>query len=302
MLGVSFFTFLTFNIVPGDVVDIMCGIQCSEADREALREQYGLNDPLLEQYWNWIKGIPSGDFGHSFRGNLPVTTELERRLPITIELMIFAMVFTAVFGIPLGVLSAIRPGTIWDACARFFSILWLSIPAFYSATLIIIFGRIWFGWSPPQFGTGYVSPLDDPLTNLEQFLLPSLILALGSAGIIVRITRSSMLEVLRNDYIRTAWSKGLRERAVVWRHALKNAMIPVITVLGLEAGGLIGGAVFIETIFALNGIGVYTVQAVISRELLVVQSLALIFAAVYVVINLTVDVIYAWLDPRIRYA
>jgi peptide/nickel transport system permease protein len=207
-----------------------------------------------------------------------------------------------VFGIPLGVLSAIRPGTIWDACARFFSILWLSIPAFYSATLIIIFGRIWFGWSPPQFGTGYVSPLDDPLTNLEQFLLPSLILALGSAGIIVRITRSSMLEVLRNDYIRTAWSKGLRERAVVWRHALKNAMIPVITVLGLEAGGLIGGAVFIETIFALNGIGVYTVQAVISRELLVVQSLALIFAAVYVVINLTVDVIYAWLDPRIRYA
>jgi peptide/nickel transport system permease protein len=302
MLGVSFFTFLTFNIVPGDVVDIMCGIQCSEADREALREQYGLNDPLLEQYWNWMKGIPSGDFGHSFRGNLAVTTELERRLPITIELMVFAMVFTAVFGIPLGVLSAIRPGTVWDGFARFFSILWLSVPAFYSATLIILFGRLWFGWSPPQFGTGYVSPLDDPVTNLEQFLLPSLILALGSAGIIVRITRSSMLEVLRNDYIRTAWSKGLRERAVVWRHALKNAMIPVVTVLGLEAGGLIGGAVFIETIFALNGIGVYVVQSVISRELLVVQSLALIFAAVYVLINLTVDILYAWLDPRIRYA
>jgi ABC-type dipeptide/oligopeptide/nickel transport system permease component len=140
------------------------------------------------------------------------------------------------------------------------------------------------------------------LTNLEQFLLPSLILAFGSAGIIIRVTRSSMLEVMRNDYIRTAWSKGLRERSVVWRHALKNALIPVVTLIGLEAGGLIGGAVIIETIFGLNGIGVYVVQSVISRELLVVQSLALIFAATYVMINLMVDILYAWLDPRIRYA
>jgi peptide/nickel transport system permease protein len=302
MLAVSFLTFLAFHIVPGDVVDIVCGFQCSEADREALRDQYGLNDPLLKQYWDWLSGIPKGDLGHSFRGNLAVTTELERRMPITIELMLMTMAFSAGLGIPLGVLSAIRPGTIWDSVSRFTSILWLSIPAFYSGTLVIIFGSLWFGWTPPQFGTGYVSPFEDPLTNLEQFLIPSLILAFGSAGIIIRITRSSMLEVMRNDYIRTAWSKGLRERSVVWRHALKNALIPVVTLLGLEAGGLIGGAVLIETIFGLNGVGVYVVQSVISRELLVVQALALVFAATYVLINLAVDVLYAWLDPRIRYA
>jgi peptide/nickel transport system permease protein len=302
MLGVSFLTFMAFRLIPGDVVDIICGFQCSPDDREALRDQYGLNDPLLKQYWDWLKGIPTGDLGHSFRGNLAVTTELERRMPITLELMFLTMFMSTTIGIPMGVLSAIRPGTLWDAVSRFASILWLSVPAFYSATLVIIFGALWFGWTPPQFGTGYVSPLDDPLTNLEQFFLPSLILALGSAGIIIRITRSSMLEVMRNDYIRTAWSKGLRERSVVWRHALKNALIPVVTFLALEAGGLIGGAVIIESIFALNGVGVYVVQSVISRELLVVQSLALVFAAVYVSLNLAVDILYAWLDPRIRYA
>jgi len=302
MLGVSFITFLIFNLVPGDVVDIICGFQCTEADREALRHEFGLDRPLLVQYWDWLNGIPQGDFGESFRGRLPVTTELERRMPITIQLMLMTVFFSAGLGIPLGVLSAIRPGTIWDALARFTSILWLSIPAFYSGTLVIIFGLLWFGWSPPQFGQGYVSFFDDPLTNLEEFLVPSLILAFASAGVIIRITRSSMLEVMRNDYIRTAWSKGLRERSVVWRHALKNALIPVVTVLGLEAGGLLGGAVIVETIFGLNGIGVYVIQSVIARELLVVQALAFIFAAVYVLVNLGVDILYAWLDPRIRYA
>ncbi len=302
MLGVSFLTFLAFRVVPGDVVDIGCGFQCDDATREAIREQYGLNKPLLVQYWDWLSGIPTGDFGHAFRGNLSVSTELERRMPITIQLMIMTMTFSIGLGIPLGMLSAVRPGSIWDGLARFSSILWLSVPSFYSGTLVIIFSSLWFGWVPPQFSTGYVSPFDDPLTNLEQFLVPSLILAFGSAGIIIRVTRSSMLEVMRNDYIRTAWSKGLRERSVVWRHALKNALIPVVTFLGLEAGGLLGGAVIIESIFGLNGVGVYVIQSVISRELLVVQALALFFAFTYVLINLTVDVLYAWLDPRIRYA
>jgi peptide/nickel transport system permease protein len=216
--------------------------------------------------------------------------------------MLLTVVFSALFGIPLGVVSAIRQGTIWDLLSRVTSILWLSVPAFYSGTLVIIFGALWFGWTPPQFGTGYVSPFEDPLVNLEQFLLPSLILAFGSAGLIIRVTRSSMLEVMRNDYIRTAWSKGLRERSVVSRHAVKNALIPVVTLLGLEAGGLLGGAVIIEAIFGLNGIGVYVVQSVITREILVVPTLALIFAIIYVVINLFVDILYAWLDPRIRYA
>jgi len=302
MLGVSFLTFITFRIIPGDVVDITCGWQCSEETRQAIREQYGLDQPLLVQYWDWLKGIPTGDLGHSFRGNLSVSTELERRMPITIQLMIMTVVFSAGLGIPLGIFSAIRPGSIWEKIARFTSILWLSVPVFYSGTLVIIFGALWFGWVPPQFETGYVSPFEDPITNMEQFLLPALILAFASAGVIIRVTRSSMLEVMRNDYIRTAWSKGLRERSVVWRHALKNALIPVVTLLGLEAGGLIGGAVIIESIFGLNGVGVYTVQSVISRELLVVQALALIFAFTYVLINLAVDILYAWLDPRIRYA
>ncbi len=302
MLGVSFLTFLMFNLIPGDVVDIVCGFQCSQEDREAIRHDYGLDRPVLVQYWDWVNGIPQGDLGESFRGHLAVKTELERRMPITIQLMIMTIFFSVCFGIPLGVLSAIRPGGLWDALARFTSILWLSIPAFYSGTLVIIFGLLWFGWSPPQFGRGYVPFFDDPVTNLEEFMLPALILAFGSAGVIIRITRSSMLEVMRNDYIRTAWSKGLRERSVVWRHALKNALIPVVTVLGLEAGGLLGGAVIVETIFGLNGVGLYTIQSVIAREVLVVQALAFVFAAVYVLLNLFIDILYAWLDPRIRYA
>ena len=302
MLGVSFLTFLMFRLIPGDVVDINCGFQCDEETRAAIREQYGLDKPLLTQYWDWLAGIPAGDLGSSFRGHLPVTTELERRMPITIQLMIMTMALSAGLGIPLGMLSAVRQGSVWDGVARFTSILWLSVPAFYSGTLIIVFGALWLNWTPPQFESGYVSPLDDPITNMQEFLLPALILAFGSAGVIIRVTRSSMLEVMRNDYIRTAWSKGLRERSVIWRHALKNALIPVVTLLGLEAGGLLGGAVIIESIFGLNGVGVYTVQSVISRELLVVQALALIFAVIYVLINLVVDILYAWLDPRIRYA
>jgi len=318
MLGVSLVTFLSFRIIPGDVVDIHCGIQCSEADRDLIRHEFGLDKPIAEQYGNWVWGIvepelhtiagplevplPKLDLGKSFRGRLDVTTELDRRMPITVELMVLTLIFTAVLGVPTGILSAIRPGTIYDAVARFSTILWLSVPGFYVGTLVVIFGYRWFGWTPPQFGTGYTPFMDDPLINLEQFMIPSLVLALGSSGLVMRLTRSSMLDVLRNDYIRTAWSKGLRERSVVWRHALKNALIPVVTVLGLEAGALLGGAVLIETIFALNGVGVYVVQAVISREFLVVQSMAFLFAFVYVLTNLTVDVLYAWLDPRIRYA
>ena len=318
MLGVSLLTFLTFRIIPGDVVDIRCRFECSEEDRDAIRHEFGLDKPWHEQYGRWLLDVaqpelhtvvgpvqvplPKFDLGESFDGHLAVTTELDRRLPITLELMIITVIFTALLGVPTGILSAIRPGTIYDAIARFSTIVWLSVPGFYVGTLVVIFGSKWFGWTPPQFGTGYTPFMDDPLVNLEQFLIPSLVLALGSSGLVMRLTRSSMLEVMRNDYIRTAWSKGLRERSVVWRHALKNALIPVVTVLGLEAGGLLGGAVLIETIFALNGVGVYVVQSVITREFLVVQAMAFLFAFVYVLTNLTVDVVYAWLDPRIRYA
>jgi peptide/nickel transport system permease protein len=232
-----------------------------------------------------------------------VTEELERRLPVTLELMIMSMFLAVLLGIPPGVLSAVRPGSWLDGFMRFTSVLWLSIPSFYLGILLITFAANWFGWSPPNFATGTtVRFWDDPWVNIQTFFWPSLVLAVGIAAVIMRLTRSSMLEVMRNDYIRTAWSKGLRERAVVWRHALKNAMIPVVTIMGLQVGALIGGSVIIESVFGLNGMGIYLLEGILRRDLLVVQSLVLIFAVTYVIINLFVDLTYAWLDPRIRYS
>ncbi len=302
MLGVSFLTFTAFRIIPGDAAILRCGFGCTPEVVEALRHDLGLDQPWYEQYGNWVWGIAQGDFGESItESGLPVTTELGRRLPITGEILIMSVILSVVMGIPPGILSAIRPGTPLDFIARLGSVLGLSIPNFWLGTLVITFGLIWFGWSPPQFGTGYVPFFDDPWVNLQQFFFPSLVLATGIAAGIMRLTRSSMLEVLRNDYIRTAWSKGLRERTLVIRHALKNALIPVVTVLGLSIGGLIGGAVLVETVFGLNGVGFWVVSSVIRRDIFVVMSLTLIFALAYVLANLVVDILYGWLDPRIRY-
>ncbi|MCH8815075.1 MAG: ABC transporter permease [Chloroflexi bacterium] len=303
MLGVAALTFFSFQLIAGDVVDLKCGITCPEDVRQALREDLGLARPLYEQFGDWLWGVMRGDLGKSLATGVPVTTELGRRLPITAELLVLTMGLSLLFGIPAGVISAVRPGSIIDSVVRVVNVLWLSVPSFYLAILVILFGFVWFGWSPPQFGAeGHVSFFDNPWVNLQQFLIPAVVLALGSAAIIMRLVRSSMLEVLRQDYIRTAWSKGLRERAVVTRHAIKNASIPVVTILGLEAGGLLGGAVIIESIFALNGVGKYLLESVLLRDIFVVQSVVLFFAATYVVINLAVDVSYAWLDPRIRYS
>jgi len=302
MLGVSLLTFLTFQLIAGDIVDLKCGFTCPPETREALREELGLKRPLYEQYGDWLWGVVRGDLGDSIATGVPVTTELGRRLPITAELMVLTIIFSLLLGVPVGVLSAIRPGSLLDSFARFVSVLWLSIPSFYLGVLVITFSFSWFGWVPPQFGAeGHRSFFEDPWANLQEFIFPSLVLAAASAAVIMRLVRSSLLEVMRQDYIRTAWSKGLRERGVVWRHAFKNAVIPVVTILGLEIGGLLGGTVIVESIFALNGIGFYLLTSVILRDLFVVQSLVLFFAATYVIANLLVDVSYAWLDPRIRY-
>ncbi len=302
MLGVSFLTFAIFRVIPGDAAVVICGFQCTPETLHDIRHELGLDKPFYEQYGDWLKGVVTGDLGNSYHTKLPVTTELQRRIPVTAELTIMAMILALVLGIPPGVLSAVRPGTVADWVARFSSVVWLSVPSFYLGILIITFGATWFGWSPPNFATGTtVGFFEDPWRNLQTFFFPALVLALGIAAVIMRLTRSSMLEVMRNDYIRTAWSKGLRERAVVWRHALKNAMIPVMTIIGLQVGALIGGSVIIESVFALNGMGLYLLTAILSRDLLVVQSLVLLFAAVFVVANLMVDLGYAWLDPRIRY-
>ena len=305
MLGVSFFTFLTFRIVPGDIAQLRCGIACTPETVTALRHDMGLDRPWYEQYGDWLGGVIRGDFGRSLgEGRLPVTTELidHNRLAVTGQLLVMTILFALLLGIPPGVISAIRPGTALDFSLRLVSVVWLSVPSFYLGILLIVFAVAWFGWAPPQFGTGYVSFFDDPWVNLQQFTFPSLILAVGSSAGIMRLVRSSLLEVMRDDYIRTAWAKGLRERTVVWRHALKNALIPATTVIGLQVGALLSGTVVVESIFALNGVGVYILVAIVSRDFLVVQSLTLLFAAVYVFSNLAVDVAYAWLDPRIRYA
>jgi len=324
ILGVSFLTFAVFRIIPGDPCVLEQGFGATPETVQACRDAHGLNDYWLEQYGRWVGDIaqpvltdnvfginvgakvipsPKFDLGTSLtESDLKVSAELNRRLPVTVELMIVTMILALLLGIPPGVLSAIRPGTPLDWLARFSSVLWLSIPSFYLGILVITFGASWFNWTPPQFGTGYVSFFDDPGTNLQEFFLPSLVLALGISAVIMRLTRSSMLEVMRNDYIRTAWSKGLRERTVVWRHAVKNALIPVVTLIGLQLGGLLGGSVIIESVFNLNGVGKYTLESIIRRDFIAVQSLVLLFAVVYVTTNLIVDVAYAWLDPRIHYA
>lgn len=324
MLGVSFLTFATFRIIPGDPCVIEQGFGATSETINACREAHGLNDLWLKQYGNWVGDIaqpvlrsdvfgidvgakiipaPKFDLGTSLtESDLAVTTELDRRLPVTLELMVVTMILSLLLGIPPGVLSAIRPGTPLDWIARFSSVLWLSVPSFYLGILVITFGANWFNWTPPQFASGYVPFTEDPWTNMQQFFFPSLVLALGIAAVIMRLTRSSMLEVMRNDYIRTAWSKGLRERTVVWRHAVKNALIPVVTLIGLQLGGLLGGSVIVESLFNLNGVGKYTLEAILRRDFITVQSLVLLFAAVYVFTNLIVDIAYAWLDPRIHYA
>jgi peptide/nickel transport system permease protein len=302
IIGVSFLTFMTFRVIPGDTTVFICGFGCTPEVIHDLQADLGLDKPVMEQYWDWLKGVPRGDLGTSFQTKLPVTEELQRRFPTTLELLVLAVIFALILGIPPGILSAVRPGTPVDFAVRLISVFWLSIPSFYLAILIITFGAAWFSWSPPNFATGQVTGFfDDPVKNLETLVPPALVLSVGIAAVIMRLTRSSMLEVMRNDYIRTAYSKGLRERAVVWRHALKNAMIPVATIIGLQIGGLIGGSVLVESVFGLNGMGRYLVESIVTRDLQVVQALVLIFATAFVLINLIVDLAYAWLDPRIRY-
>ena len=304
MLGVSFLTFIMFRVVvPGDAAILACGFGCTPEVVEDIRHEKGLDRPWYQQYGDWLLGVVQGDLGQSLtESELPVTTELDRRLPITAELLVLTLILAILLGIPPGVLSAVRPGTPLDWIARVGSVLWLSIPNFWLGILVITFGVVWFDWTPPQFGQGYVPFVEDPWVNMQQFFFPALVLSLGIAAAIMRLTRSSLLEVMRNDYIRTAWSKGLRERTVVIRHALKNALIPVTTIIGLQVGTLIGGAVLVESVFNLNGIGKFVLEAIIRRDFIAVQGIVLVFALTYVLANLVVDLLYGWLDPRIRYA
>ena len=296
----SVVVFLLLRLTPGDPSQRQCPIGSPPACREAVRKQLHLDDPYVVQYVRWMQGVLTGDLGEAQFSGRPVIESIKQRIPVTLELLIITMLVTVAIGFPFGIVSALYRNSPADYVVRVTAVLGLAVPGFWVGTMVIMVPSELWGYAPPLGES--ISFFDDPVRNLQQFVPPAAVLALGSAAGIMRLTRSSLLEVLRTDYIRTARSKGLREPTVIARHALKNSVIPVVTVLGLDVSILLGGSVIIEQIFALPGLGQYTFQALFTKEFSVVQSMTLYVGAVVVLMNLLVDVSYAWLDPRIRYS
>ena len=301
LIGMSLFIFLMLRLLPGDVVDLMTAGQEQATDdaKRKLREAFGLADPLPVQYIKWVLGLLRGDPGKSLRSGQPIAEALGQALPVTFELTVLAVIIATIVAIPLGVLSASRRDSGADFAGRIAGLIGLSIPSFWLATLMLLFTSLVFSWVPP---VSWIPPLVDPVGNLEQMLLPAAALAVQLMAIEMRMTRTTMLEVLSQDYVRTARAKGANERLVTYRHALRNALIPVISVIGFQIGALMGGSAIIEVIFGLNGIGATLIQAIFNRDYPMVQASALFLAAVFVVVNTSVDVLYGYLDPRIKYA
>jgi peptide/nickel transport system permease protein len=300
LLGVSVLIFLLVRLLPGNIVDIIAGTegQLGREQRAAVLREFGLDKPLPVQYVLWVGNMLQGNFGWSFRTGQPVAVLIASRLPITIELAVLAVLSVALVGIPLGVAASVSRSLRVRTLVQMVGVLGLSLPNFWIAVLLIIGASSLFGWLPALI---YVSPLADPWVNLQQMFLPVLSLALGLSAVVVRMTRSSMLEVLGQDFIRVARAKGLATRAVLLRHALRNALIPIVTVLGLQTGFLLGGVVITEQIFGLPGLGWTLLNGVYQRDYPVVQGTVMIFAVTFVLINLLVDLLYTYLDPRIRY-
>src|SRR6266581_2061512 len=270
----------------------------SAKDLQKLQKELGLDRPYVEQYGIWLWQMVSLNPGYSIFTNEPITVALKKAIPVTLELAALAIILGLIIAIPVGVLSATRQDSASDYVGRVVAVSGLSIPDFWLATLVITFAAIWFHWIPP---IGYVSLWDSPWRNLQQFLVPAAILGFRLSAATMRMTRSTVLEVLREDYVRTAWAKGLAGRIVVYKHALKNALIPVVTIIGGQLGTLLAGTFVIEQIFALPGMGRLTVEAILYRDYPVVQTNVMLVAATLVTLNLVVDLTYAWLDPRIRY-
>lgn len=308
--------FLLMRIVPGDPAIRKCGLACTKPQIEAIHKELGLDKPYFpievrrgspfvsfssdSQYGRYMSGVLTGDLGTSNFNQKPVSDQVLSRMPVTIEIMVLTLIFTIVIGIPFGIVSAVFRNSPIDYLVRSTSVLGLAVPAFWVATLVLVLPSEWWGYAP-VIGRK-VSLVNDPIGNFKQVAPAAAVLALGSAAGIMRLTRSSLLEVMRQDYMRTARAKGLRERSVVIRHGLKNSMIPVVTVLGLNVSGLLGGAIIVEQIFTLPGLGLFTLQSLGIKDFDVVQTMTLYAGVTVVVMNLLVDVSYAWLDPRIRYS
>lgn len=300
LFGMSVVIFVLMRLAPGDIVDILfaTGGYVNEADKKLIMAELGIDRPIWVQYVDWLKQMAVGDFGKSYRYDLPAWQIIRPLIPVTIELAFLSTVISVLIGVPTGVISAVRQDTALDYALRVFSLAGLSMPSFWLGMVIILGLVAWLGWIPP---VTYVSPFQDFKIHAVQFLLPALAVGYRSSALITRITRSAVLEVLREDYIRTAWAKGQRGRVVIWRHALKNAMLPVITVIGIEFAFLIGGLVVTETVFNLPGVARFLVQAILWRDYPVVQSLVMFIAIVVILSNLTVDLLYGFFDPRVRY-
>jgi peptide/nickel transport system permease protein len=298
LLIASLIVFTLPRLIPGDVVQLMLEEKAYGKDMEDLRAKLGLNRPVYVQYFDWLGAIAKGNLGESLWTRQPVLYELGRRLPVTATLGVMAIGVAILLGVPIGVIAAIRQDGVLDFFARSAAILGLSIPGFVKAILVILLPAIWWGWTPL---VRFVEFAKDPMAYLLQFVLPAVILGIASAAAIMRLTRGMLLEVLRQDYVRTAWAKGLRERVVVLKHSLKNAVIPVVTVLGLQVAGIAGGAVIIEWIFGIPGMGQFLVDAIVQRDYPVIQGVNLFIVTIIVLTNLAVDLVYAVLDPRIRY-
>jgi len=301
LFGVSVAVFLMLRLIPGDVVDVILGTEgAASPERLAqLRALFGLDRPFHEQYLAWLGGLLSGDLGRSIRTSRPILPDILTRLPVTLQLATMAMLLSLCIALPLGVLSAVRRYTRVDSLVRVIGLIGLSIPNFWLATMMILAVSTFARGVLPT--SGFTPPSQDIGGNLRSLLLPSVALAVANMAILMRMTRSSMLEVLRQEYVTTARSKGLVERTVVYRHALRNALIPVATIAGVQVGYLLGGAIIVEQIFALPGVGTLILNGILQRDYPVVQAGVLFVAASFVLVNLAVDVLYAYLDPRIHY-
>ena len=301
---VTIIVFGVIRMIPGDVIDLMVAEMASESglgaelDPDYIREMLGLDVPIHVQYGTWIANMFQGNLGDSLWTQRAVTEDLIGRIPISFELGLIALVIGTVVAIPIGIYSAIRQDTIGDYLGRSVAVAALSLPNFWVATMIIVFPSIWWNWSPP---VKYIPFLEDPLANLAQFIIPAAIMGMQMSGGTMRMTRTMMLEVLRQDYIRTAWSKGLKERIVVVRLALRNALMPVVTQIGMRLPVMIAGAVILEQIFCLPGVGNLLVQAINQRDYPVISGVNLTLATFILFANLLVDLTYGYLDPRIHY-
>jgi len=301
LFGLSLAVFLMLRLIPGDVVDVILGSEGSASpERMAeLRRLFGLDQPLPAQYAKWLVGLLSGDLGRSIRSSRPILPDVLARVPVTYQLTLMATVISLVLAIPLGVISSVRRATKVDSLVRALGLLGLSVPNFWLASMLVLMVSQHFRGNLPT--SGYVYPNQDLLGSFKSLLLPALALGAANMAILMRMTRSSMLEVLRQEYVLTARAKGLVERLVVLRHALRNALIPAVTVAGIQVGYLLGGAVIIEQIFALPGLGTLILNGITQRDYPVVQAGVLFIAASFVLVNLAVDVLYAYLDPKIHY-